>query len=125
VLQQTLATMRHHGDRMSANCVEVHLGTALVHLGQLTQARTLLEPWEHSVNPYLRGMALRALGELDHAHGHHDRARTALREALHLFRELDIPIEEAITVRTLVTLGDNGCTHPHPVIARASPPPTA
>ena len=43
-----------------------------------------------------------------HAHGHRDRARTALREALTLFRQLDIPIEEAITVRALGALGDDG-----------------
>ena len=123
VLQQTLATMRQHGDRLSASCVEVHLGTALVHLGHDAQARALLEPWVHSGNPYLRGMALRALGELDHAHGHHGRARTALREALRLLRELDIPIEEAITVRALVALGDDGCTHAHPTPPPGTPHP--
>jgi transcriptional regulator with XRE-family HTH domain/tetratricopeptide (TPR) repeat protein len=127
VLQRTLATMRQQGDRISATCVEVHLGTALAHLGRDAQARPLLEPWEHNGNPYLRGMALRALGELDHAHGHHHRARVALREALRLFRELDIPIEEAITARTLVALGDDAGTHahPHPVTSPASPLSTA
>jgi tetratricopeptide (TPR) repeat protein/transcriptional regulator with XRE-family HTH domain len=126
VLQQSLATMRQLGDRMSANCVEVHLGTALVHLGRHAQARPLLEPWEDSGHHYLRGMALRALGELDHAHGHHDRARTALREALRLFRELDIPIEEAVTVRALVAFGDDGHTHDHahPAASHPSPPST-
>jgi tetratricopeptide (TPR) repeat protein/transcriptional regulator with XRE-family HTH domain len=108
LLQQTLATMRQHGDRIGAHCVEVHLATALVHLGRDAEARPLLEPWAHSSHPYLRGMALRALGELHHAHGHRDHARTALREALTLFRQLDIPIEEAITVRTLGALGDDG-----------------
>jgi tetratricopeptide (TPR) repeat protein/transcriptional regulator with XRE-family HTH domain len=127
VLRQTLATMRQHGDRVSASCVEVHLGTALAHLGHDAQARPLLECWAHNGNPYLRGMALRALGELDHAHGHHDRARTALREALRLFRELDIPIEEAITARTLVALGNDGGTHhrPRPGTSHAPPPSTA
>jgi tetratricopeptide (TPR) repeat protein/transcriptional regulator with XRE-family HTH domain len=111
LLQQTLATMRQHGDRMSASCVEVHLGTALVHLGRHAQARPLLEPWADSGNPYLRGMALRALAELHLAHGHHDRARASLQEALGLFRELDIPIEEAITARILVALDDDDRPH--------------
>jgi tetratricopeptide (TPR) repeat protein len=104
MLQEALAVMRHHGDRMSGNCVEVHLGTALVHLGRHAQARPLLEPWEHSGHPYLRGVALRALGELSQAHGHHDDARAAFREALHLFSVLDIPAEEAVVARALTAL---------------------
>jgi tetratricopeptide (TPR) repeat protein/transcriptional regulator with XRE-family HTH domain len=120
VLQQTLAAMRQHGDRLSASCVEVHLGTALVHLGRETQAWPLLEPWTHDGNPYLRGVALRALGELAQAHGRHHRARTVLGEALRLFRELDIPIEEAVTARTLVAVG-----YAHPAGLHALPPPTA
>jgi tetratricopeptide (TPR) repeat protein/transcriptional regulator with XRE-family HTH domain len=107
MLQEALAVMRHHGDRLSANCVEVHLGTALVHLGRHAQARPLLEPWEHSGHPYLRGVALRALGELSRADGHHDDARAAFREALHLFAALDIPAEEAVVARALTALGDD------------------
>jgi tetratricopeptide (TPR) repeat protein/transcriptional regulator with XRE-family HTH domain len=107
LLQEALAVMRHHGDRLSANCVEVHLGTALVHLGRHAQARPLLEPWEHSGHPYLRGVALRALGELSQAHGHHDDARAAFREALHLFAALDIPAEETVVARALTALGDD------------------
>jgi hypothetical protein len=35
-----------------------------------------------------------------------------------VLRELDIPIEEAITVRALLALDDDGCTHAHPTPPR-------
>lgn len=128
VLQQALAILQPEGDRLSGTPAEVCLGTALVHLGRHAQARPLLEPWAESRFPFIRGWALRALGELDHARGHHDDARAALREALRLFRELDMPAEEAATIRALAALdGDgnrgHGTTRPAPT--HAVPPPTA
>jgi tetratricopeptide (TPR) repeat protein/transcriptional regulator with XRE-family HTH domain len=112
LLQQALAILRPDGDRLSGTPAEVCLGTALVHLRRHAQARPLLEPWLHSDYSFIRGWALRALGELHHAQGRYDDARAALREALRLFRELDIPIEEAATLRALVTLDDDG-SHTH------------
>lgn len=78
-----------------------------MHLGRHAQARPLLEPWADSGFPFVRGWALRALGELDHAQGRHDQARAAIREALRLFCELDMPAEEAATLRVLAALGDD------------------
>jgi hypothetical protein len=49
---------------------------------------------------------LRALGELDQAEGRHHHARAALREALRLFRELDMPAEETATLRILEAAGE-------------------
>jgi len=120
-LQQALAIMRRHGERMNTTLAEVCLGTALVHLGRHTQARSLLEPWVDSGFPIIRGWALRALGELHHAQGRHDHARAMLRGALRAFRDLDIPVEEAVTLRALAALGDDGHTHPaaHPPRARS------
>jgi tetratricopeptide (TPR) repeat protein len=112
VLRQALAILRPEGDRLSGTPAEVCLGTALVHLGRHTQARPLLQPWADSGFPFIRGWALRALGELHHAQGHHHDARTMLREALRLFGELGIPIEEAATIRALAAL-DEGGDHPH------------
>jgi tetratricopeptide (TPR) repeat protein/transcriptional regulator with XRE-family HTH domain len=122
-LRQALAIMRQHGDRQNAALAEVGLGTALVHLGRHGQARPLLEPWAHSGFPIVEAWALRALGELHHAHGRHHRAQTALRAALGLFRELDIPAEEAVTERALATVSGDGAAHAntHPVRARSSP----
>jgi tetratricopeptide (TPR) repeat protein len=112
LLQQALAILRPAGDRINGTPAEVCLGTALVHLGRHAQARPLLEPRAHSGYPFIRGWALRALGELHHAQGCHHDARAALREALRLFRELDIPIEEAATLRALVAVDDDG-SHAH------------
>jgi hypothetical protein len=65
------------------------------------------------------------LGELDHAQGRHEDARAALHEALRLFCELDMPAEEAATIRTLEALGDDG-SHAHgasrPATTHAVPP---
>jgi uncharacterized protein HemY len=58
-------------------------------------------------HPYLRGVALRALGELSHTDGHHQDARAAFREALRLFAELDIPAEEAMAMQALAALDDD------------------
>jgi tetratricopeptide (TPR) repeat protein/transcriptional regulator with XRE-family HTH domain len=123
MLRQALASMRQHGDRLNAALAEVGLGTALVHLGREAQARPLLEPWAHSGFPIVEGWALRALGELDRAHGRHHHARAALQQALRVFRELDIPAEEAMTERALAALDGDGATHPdaHPARARAAP----
>jgi tetratricopeptide (TPR) repeat protein len=107
LLQQALAVLRPAGDHLSGTPAEVCLGTALVHLGRHAQARPLLEPWADSGFPFVRGWALRALGELDHAQGRHDQARAAIREALRLFCELDMPAEEAATLRVLAALGDD------------------
>ncbi len=128
MLRQAVAILRQHGDRISGTPAEVCLGTALVHLGRYGQARPLLEPSVHSGFPFVRGWALRALGELDHAQGRHDHAQAALRRALRLFQELDIPAEETVTLRILVALGDDGNrTHgnAHCSKTNASPPPTA
>jgi tetratricopeptide (TPR) repeat protein/transcriptional regulator with XRE-family HTH domain len=111
MLQEALASFGPDGDRMNGTLVEVCLGTALVHLGHYRQARPLLEPWVRSDFPFVRAWALRALGELHAAQGRHDEARAALREALRLFGELDIPIEEAATLRALVALDGDG-SHP-------------
>jgi tetratricopeptide (TPR) repeat protein/transcriptional regulator with XRE-family HTH domain len=118
VLGQALAVLRPNGDRLSGTPAEVCLGTALVHLGRHTQARPLLEPWADSGFPFIRGWALRALGELDHAQGRHDHARAMLSEALRLFCELDMPAEEAATTRALAALNDDRQTHHTPM-----PPP--
>lgn len=108
VLQQAVALFRQHGDRVNGTPAEVTLGTALVHLGRCGQARPLLEPWVHGDFPFVRGLALRGLGELYHTEGRHDDARAALHEALRVFRDLGIPAEEAATLRALVALGDDG-----------------
>jgi tetratricopeptide (TPR) repeat protein/transcriptional regulator with XRE-family HTH domain len=119
VLRRALAIMRRHGERMNATLAEVCLGTALVHLGRHEQARSLLAPWGDSGCPIIRGWALRALGELHHAQGCHDHAHATLRGALRVFRELDIPVEEAATLRALAALGDDGQTRPETQPARA------
>jgi len=127
LLRQALAIFRRHGDRVNGTPAEVYLGTALVHLGRYGRARQLLEPWMHSDFPFVRALALRGLGELYSAQGRHDDARAALRAALRLFRDLDMPAEEAATLRALVELGEDGNrTHgdAHSSKARASPPPT-
>jgi tetratricopeptide (TPR) repeat protein/transcriptional regulator with XRE-family HTH domain len=124
MLQQALAIFRQHGDRVNGTPAEVYLGTALVHLGRYGQARPLLEPWMRSDFPFVRGLALRGVGELHSAQGRHDDACAALREALRLFCELGIPAEEAVTRRLLVALGDDG-NRTHACKAHASPPPTA
>lgn len=86
-----------------------------MHLGRNAQARPLLEPWKdgpHPAGPPLfraSGAGRSALsGELYYAQGHHHDARATLREALRLFRELGLPAEETLTLRTLVALGDDG-----------------
>jgi tetratricopeptide (TPR) repeat protein len=53
-------------------------------------------------------LALRGLGELYSAQGRHDDARAALRAALRLFRDLDIPAEQAVALRALAALDDDG-----------------
>jgi tetratricopeptide (TPR) repeat protein len=128
MLRQALVIFRRHGDRVNGTPAEVYLGTALVHLGRYGQARPLLEPWMHSGFPFVRALALRGLGELYSAQGCHDDARAALREALRMFGDLDMRAEEAVTLRTLLALGEDGNrTHgdAHSSKARASPPPTA
>jgi tetratricopeptide (TPR) repeat protein/transcriptional regulator with XRE-family HTH domain len=127
LLRQALAILRPAGDLLSGTPAEVCLGTALVHLGHYTQARPLLEPRADSGFPFIRGWALRALGELDHAQGRHDQARAALCEALRLFCELDMPAEEVATLRALDALGDDGPTHDHaaPRTAHTAPSATA
>jgi tetratricopeptide (TPR) repeat protein len=107
MLRQALGILRPAGDRLSGTPAKVCLGTALVHLGRHAEARPLLEPWAESAFPFVRGWALRALGELHHAQGRHDQARAALREALRLFREMDMPAEEAATVQALAALDDD------------------
>jgi tetratricopeptide (TPR) repeat protein/transcriptional regulator with XRE-family HTH domain len=106
LLRRAQAILGPAGDRLSGAPAEVCLGTALVHLGRHAQARVLLEPWLDSGFPFLRGWALRALGELDQAEGRHHHARAALREALRLFRELDMPAEETATLRILEAAGE-------------------
>ncbi|HEX6676580.1 MAG TPA: tetratricopeptide repeat protein [Actinomycetes bacterium] len=105
LLEQALAVLRPARERLSGAAAEVCLGTALVHLGRHAQARPLLEPWAESGFPFIRGWALRALGELHGAQGRNDQARAAIREALRLFCELDMPAEEAVTLRALAALG--------------------
>ena len=127
MLQEALAIFGPDGDRMNGTLAKVCLGTALVHLGRYGQARPLLEPWMHTGFPFVRAWALRALGELYSGQGRHDDARAALREALRLFRDLDIPAEEAVALRTLLALGEDGDRahgNAHSSKARASPPPT-
>jgi transcriptional regulator with XRE-family HTH domain/tetratricopeptide (TPR) repeat protein len=106
LLRQAQAILGPAGDRLSGAPTEVCLGTALVHLGRHAEARPLLEPWRDSGFPFLRGWALRALGELDHAEGRHHDARAALRAALRLFCELDMPAEETATRRILEAVGE-------------------
>jgi tetratricopeptide (TPR) repeat protein len=118
MLRRALAVLEPEGDRMSGTPAKVCLGAALAHVGRETEARPLLEPWADSDFPYLRGWALRALGELDQANGHQDRARAALGEALRLFCELDMPAEEAATVQALESVSE----HPTPP---SSPRPTS
>jgi tetratricopeptide (TPR) repeat protein len=111
-----LETLRPGGGRHTEAlaCWQAALGifqrlgedTALVHLGRHAEARPLLEPWLDSGFPFLRGWALRALGELDHAEGRHHHARAALGEALRLFCELDMPAEETATLRVLEAVGE-------------------
>jgi tetratricopeptide (TPR) repeat protein/transcriptional regulator with XRE-family HTH domain len=105
LLRQAQAILGPAGDYLSGTPTEVCLGTALVHLGRHAEARPLLEPWSDSGFPFIRGWALRALGELDHAQGRHQDARAALREALRLFCQLDMPAEETATLRILEALG--------------------
>jgi hypothetical protein len=81
-----------------------HLPLLLTHLrtgslGRCGQARPLLEPRVHSGFPFVQGLALRGLGELDRAQGRQDHARQALCEALRLFRELGIPAELEASLR--------------------------
>ena len=128
-LRQALVIFRQLGDRVNGTPAELYLGTALVHLGRYRQARPLLEPHLHSSFPVVRGLALRGLGELDHAQGRHDHARQALCEALRLFRELGIPAEQKATLRALKALDDNASRTPgRPGLSATStetPVPTA
>jgi tetratricopeptide (TPR) repeat protein/transcriptional regulator with XRE-family HTH domain len=116
LLQQALVIFQQFGDRVNGTPAELYLATALVHLGRYRQARPLLEPWVHSDFPFVRALALRGLGELDHAQGRHDHARQALHEALRLFGELGIPAEQAATRQALAALADDRSHtrgHPH------------
>ena len=99
-LRQALAVLEPDGDRITVSPASVCLATALAHLGD-AEARRLLEPWAEDGFPFVRGWALRALGEMALAEGDTDRARTSLTQALDLFRGLDMPAEEAATTRAL------------------------